>query len=81
MRCIRKSEKMKEEMLMKEGEIRRKRKWKKEKDKKKRTRKEKGGKKIQEEMKGAANNKRLYLCRRLEYIICGGHIRHHIIKK
>jgi len=76
MRCIRKSEKMIE------GEIRRKRKLKKEKDKKKRTRKEKGGKKIQEEMKGAANNKRLYLCRRLEYIICGGHIRqHHLIKK
>ncbi len=44
MRCIRKSERMKEEMLMKEGEIRRKRKLKKEKDKKKRTRKEKGGK-------------------------------------
>jgi hypothetical protein len=39
-RRIRKSEKFKEEMLMKEGEIRRKRKLKKEKDKKKRTRKE-----------------------------------------
>ncbi len=67
---------------MKAGEIRRQRKLKKERDKYKWTRKEKGGKKIQEEMKEAANNKRLSLCRRLEYIICGGHIRqHHLIKK